>query len=441
MTSSHDILDLAEILVDQHVGIIRRVQEIRKEAGAPDFVYFLAETCNISAVNSRIQQGPMFAAGVSMDRRRALSKAIGESIERYCAAIYSDDNLPIASYESAPFPCVPPEDFTLFSTDQYAQPDFPFSPYNKKSNIRWFPSKDLCTGTRKYVPAAKVFLPYVCYKEVGEHLITPQISTGLACHTNHSLAALTAICEVIEREAIAITWQAHWGRTHIRLNSLSPQNIELIKRLNRTGATISLLHLAMDHGVPVILSVMTNSCSSSPAFLMGAAAHPCPDRAIQKSLEELAQIWQLSQQTMYRRGKFSNNGNWNDIVTSESHAAIYYDHKNAKVANFLFAQNEQIDFDQIKSLSTGDPEKDLRTVVECVQSVNATVYLADVTSEDVSALGIFVVRAVIPSFHPLFMGHNFRPLGGKRLWEVPQKLGYPGINPKKGDNPYPHPFA
>jgi len=67
--------------------------------------------------------------------------------------------------------------------------------------------------------------------------------------------------------------------------------------------------------------------------------------------------------------------------------------------------------------------------------------LADVTTEDMRDLGLLVVRAVIPGFHPLFMGHQFRALGGTRLWEIPQKFGYPGISREHGDNPLPHPFA
>jgi ribosomal protein S12 methylthiotransferase accessory factor len=51
-----------------------------------------------------------------------------------------------------------------------------------------------------------------------------------------------------------------------------------------------------------------------------------------------------------------------------------------------------------------------------------------------------VVRALIPGFNPLFMGHHIRALGGERLWSVPQKLGYSGVNRATGDNPYPHPY-
>jgi ribosomal protein S12 methylthiotransferase accessory factor len=93
----------------------------------------------------------------------------------------------------------------------------------------------------------------------------------------------------------------------------------------------------------------------------------------------------------------------------------------------------------MKDLSTGDPGTDLRLLCERVRAVDHQVLLADLTTEDVRPLGLTVVRAVIPGFHPLCMGHTIRPLGGKRLWEVPRRLGYGGVTRDQGDNPTPQP--
>ena len=83
---------------------------------------------------------------------------------------------------------------------------------------------------------------------------------------------------------------------------------------------------------------------------------------------------------------------------------------------------------------------DLESLARRVAALGHRILLADLTTEDVRQLGLCVVRVVIPGFHPLFMGHRFRALGGRRLWEVPQRLGYKGITPETGDNPAPHPF-
>ena len=109
-----NLLDLCKFLVDDHVGIIKHLQEDKPEAGAPDFVYYMAQTCSTKALNPEHDQGSVWASGASTDRAMAKAKAVGEAIERYCAAIYRIEELPLASFDSAPFPCVRPQEFALF---------------------------------------------------------------------------------------------------------------------------------------------------------------------------------------------------------------------------------------------------------------------------------------------------------------------------------------
>jgi len=112
----------------------------------------------------------------------------------------------------------------------------------------------------------------------------------------------------------------------------------------------------------------------------------------------------------------------------------------AAEADFIFASKDQIAFDEIEDISTGDPTHDLQAIIEKVTNTRHRVLVADVTSSDVKAVGMSVVRAIIPGFHPLFMGFPYRALGGHRLWELPGRLGYNGISRETGDNPSPHPY-
>jgi ribosomal protein S12 methylthiotransferase accessory factor len=75
-----------------------------------------------------------------------------------------------------------------------------------------------------------------------------------------------------------------------------------------------------------------------------------------------------------------------------------------------------------------------------VEATGCRVYLCDVTTPDVRELGFSVVRAVLPGYHPLALGFAFRARGGRRLYEVPQRLGHKGITRERGENPIPHPY-
>ena len=435
-----DILDTLEVLVDDRVGIIREVRERRKDGGAPDLVYMSAATCNLNVLNPHPHQRVFLGSGTSTDRSSAMAKAVGEAVERYCSAMYSIGDLTLSSFESAQFQCVPPEDFALFSSEQYAQPGFPYRPFNRKTSVRWTPALDLCTRETHYVPSAMVFLPYD-HKPSGETPITPQISSGLACHSNPTIAACSAICEVVERDAIAITWQAKISQPRLRKETLSLRNRELLTRLRQPGTSITLLYMSMDHGIPAIFSIMTSRVFEAPALVVAAAAHLDPEQAVQKSLEELAQIWCLSQRRKSERPKFSPGRRWENVIDPDSHAAVYFSHKNTHFAEFLWKSSGQMALSDIENLSLQDPSRDLRRLVEKITAVGHRVLLVDVTSEDVKNLGLWVFRALIPGFHPLLMGHRFRALGGARPWTVPKTLGYPGISREHGDNSAPHPFA
>jgi ribosomal protein S12 methylthiotransferase accessory factor len=114
--------------------------------------------------------------------------------------------------------------------------------------------------------------------------------------------------------------------------------------------------------------------------------------------------------------------------------------EHAEASQFVFASADRVDVDDLPDFATGDARRDLATLAGKIAAVGRRPIVVDLTSPDVAALGVRVVRAVVPGFHPLVFGHRLRALGGTRLWTVPQALGYPGVSPGSGDNPSPHPF-
>ncbi len=435
--SASSLFDVAEYLVDDRVGIIREVREEPNDAGSPDFFCFFASACDTSAISRYKNAGIPGGGGASTEREIAMAKAIGEAVERYCATIYDAQDFPLTSFESAPFPCVQPGEFALYSREQYARPDFPYVPFENHTPVRWAPAHDLTNGKTCHVPVPMIFLSY--RYENGEKPIAQSVSTGLACHVDSNRAAVSAICEVIERDAFTITWQAKVPRPQIRIRTLSDHNRDLVRRFERTGGAVTLLYLPMDHGVATVLAVLRSEAHEAAPLVFAASADLDPERAVRKSLEELAHTRLFSQWARNHLSRLVPGPRYENVVTLHDHGNLYCDPLNTELTDFLFAPR-QIDFQEMENLSTGDPEQDLQTLHDRIRAVGHRLILADVTSEDVRGLGLSVIRAVIPGFHPLFFGHTIRALGGMRLWKVPQKLGYAGITPEGGDNPAPHPF-
>lgn len=430
------LFNVLEQIIDPRIGIIREITEARREAGAPDLFSFTAQACNTSCLGGQPNFGE--GGGSSLDRRAAMAKAIGEAIERYCCALYDPGEFPYCNFVSAPFLCTPPDSYAIFSQTQLSQKKFPFLPFTKETKVRWTPAIDLHNQETWYVPAAMVYLPYL-YKD-GESPITPTISTGLACHCSQEEAAVSAICEVIERDAFSITWQATISPPQLLLESLPSSNRDLINRFQRSGASVSLFNITLDHGIPTILGVLKYPDPKAPALLLSAASHLSPEIAICKTLEELGLSRRLGQLLKDQVPSILPSFNFENIDTQLSHVRLFCDHEYAHLADFLYRNQLQIDFSEVPNLTQSSPKDELRILVARLGDIGHQVLLADVTTPEIKELGLWVVRAVIPGFHPLFFGHRYRALGGNRLWTIPQKLGYEGISPETGDNPVPHPY-
>ena len=432
------LFETAEYLIDDRVGIIKRVWEVPKDPGAPDFFHFYAQACDTTAFTK--QKNFASSGGASADRRLAMAKAVGEGVERYCSAIYDMEDFPLTSFTSAPFPCIAPPKFALYSPAQYAHPGFPYQPFTKTTPVRWIKMIDPLNDHEWFVPASMVLMPYSYDTAHGEVPIAQPITTGLACHESWEKAAISAIGEVIERDAFTITWQAHLSMPKIRLKSLSARNWDLVNRFRRTGHIVTILNMTMDHSIPTILSVLQHPSPEAPALVVAASSDLDPEEAVRKSLEELAHTRRLALQLKATLPVPSAVVDHDTVVNQDSHVHIYCYHNNARLADFLLSSDRIIDFQDMPNVATDDPQQNLNIHLEKILSIHHRVLLADLTTPDVKDLGLWVVRAVIPGFHPLCMGHPFRALGGHRLWSIPQKLGYPGITPETGDNPIAHPY-
>jgi ribosomal protein S12 methylthiotransferase accessory factor len=430
---------IANTLVDDRVGILSRVRHLPRDKGAPDFSYASAQTCVLNVLNPDLQRTVFIGTGVATEQSRALAKAMGEAVERYCSMYIPSENIGISSFATAPFPCVNPDDFVLFSPTQYQETDFPYQPFTRDTRIGWSPALDLTSKQTVFVPASMVYLSYQPLED--EPPITQQISTGLACHSNPKVAASKAICEVIERDAVAVTWLGMLRQPRIRLKTLSHSNKDLVSRLMRPGSSVTLLSLQTDHHIPVIFSIWQSQVQDAPAVVVAAASHLDPEEAVRKSLEELAQICCFSQVVKNNRAEFKPGIGWSNVTDMETHALLYFDRKNKHHLDFLLASTKEISFNDLPQTLQGSPEEELDTLIQKVVSAGYKPSLINLTTEDVEYLGLYVVRVLIPGFHPLFMGHRIRALGIGRVVKVRRSLGITTQFGEADLNRAPHPFC
>ena len=262
----------------------------------------------------------------------------------------------------------------------------------------------------------------------------------MACHESLDEATLSGICEVVERDAFTICWQAMLAPPQIRLDTLDDPGYDLVERFRQARVEVTMFDLSLDHGIPTVLSVARSAAPGAPAFAFAASSSPSPQTAVRSSLEELAHTRRYSQWIKEAMVPATHDRSYRDVQGQVDHLNFAADHANAAQFEFLFASEQRRSFDELPDLSTGDPAEEVALLVERIVAVEGRVLAVDVTSDDVRELGLRVVRAIVPQFHPLHLGHELRACGGTRLWQVPQSLGYAGANPETDGNPTPHPY-
>jgi len=436
-SSARSIPSLAGLLVDPRVGLIRDVTPVRRQAGGPAFFHSSARLCNMAALGWQVP--PVRLDGAAADPERATEKAISEALRFYCAAFYSPEELVLTTSDEAPFPHAPPAAFALYAPQQYQQPDFPWAPFTGQSRIRWVPAMDLDTGTPCHVPAAMAYLPYTQRPESGEARIVPHSSTGLAFASGPDEAAVTALCDAIRDDALSITWLARLAPPHIRVETLSDQAYELVSRFESSVGSLTLLDLSTDLGIPVVLAALRSTSPGSPALVFAGGAAPSPEDAVLSALEELAVVLRYSQEISTHLPPLQPAEGHVNVTHQVAHLLFWSDPAHAPLADFLFSSRERIEFDALPGLPPAPPAELRRRLADRLQEAGLRALLADLTTPDLRALGLRVVRAVVPGLHPLLIGHMHRALGGTRLQEVPRLLAGRGIT-SHGENPAPHPY-
>lgn len=445
-TGRRRLREIARNAIDARIGILRSIREEPLTPGAPEFFHVYALASNTRAFTS--QTNFSNSGGAAADRLTAVGKAIGEAVERYCGAIFDYAELPLTSRAAAQFTCVDPTDFALYSNEQYTQRDFKYAPFHDDTSVRWVRGVDALSGAGVYLPAGMVFVPYYYYEgdEGRDTPIAQPISTGLACHASRERATVSAICEVIERDAFMITWQAGLSMPHIVVESLSDANYDLVRRFETHGLSVTLLNLTMDVGVPTVLTVVQSRDPGEPAMVVAAATDPDPETAVRKSLEEVAHTRRYADMVKRftpRERLQGFTGADVGVDRQQDHLLYWSLHEHTPQADFLLASDERVEFEDIDNLM---PETEgsmgaLTTLLcERVAATNHRVYLVDLTTPDVAALGLHVVRAVIPGFHPMFMGHDVRALHSRRLRQVPVRMGFDARTGNGEINAMPHPY-
>ncbi|GAD51389.1 hypothetical protein MBEHAL_0149 [Halarchaeum acidiphilum MH1-52-1] len=377
-----DAVAKAERAVDDRVGLVTEVGE-RETYPAP---YYLATTCDTTALGGADSRG--LAAGVGLDWDAAFVKAVGEGLERYCAAVYRD----------ADFDLVKPTHPDALAPDAFVRPaDAPA--VSRDDGLRVVPGVHLGTREEALLPAEFVHFP------PPEETHRPALTTGLGLGNDPVEALRSGLYETIERDATMLAWYSTFDP--LELDVADEAYDTLARRAGAEGLAVTALLCTQDVDVPVV-AVAVHREGEWPRFALGSAASLDATDAARGALCEAIQNW-IELRDMGR-----------DRARDEQGAIGAY-------ADLPREARDFIDADAAVALADTGPDAvpdgpaELDAVLDRLADAGLDAYASDLTTRDVAHLGFRAVRVLVPDAQPLFFGDAYF---GARARDVPERLGF-----------------
>ena len=424
-----------ESIVNPRTGIIKRIYKTTNYNDEPKLFNYTAELCN-TKIFSEVNVDK-YSSGCSLNQEEAIKKAFGEAIERYCLAVYKEDDFIKATYDKMGDRAIDLYSIVNFSENQlnseFKDNRYDFLKYNKFTEFNWVKGYSLIQQKEIYIPAQLVYVPY---NYNNEKLINFPISTGAALGTSLSFALYRGICEIIERDAFMIFYLNKLVPKVIDLKSIDDPTISKLAEITcRYNLELFCYDITTDLKIPVAFSVIIDRSGVGPAVSCGINSDVNWKKAIEGSIYESIHSRPWMREIITKTKHIPTLKD--KIITIEERGLLWYNPDMIDHLNFLFKSKKMMKVDgksKEKSLS-GKLSKVLKTLID----KHLNTYFVDITTPDAKDFGFRVVKVVIPELQPLYLDERFRYLGGNRLYKVPSYLGYP--EKKEEDlNRIPHPF-
>ncbi len=362
------------------------------------------------------------AGGVGTDEDSAKLAAIGEAIERYCATLIK---LPLRTKQSIPNgKFTEAKQWCLFANQQLENPDFPFG------NI--YSDKCMYTNVYDFQTNQELWIPHPLVALRDDYQTGIPTSSGLAAGPSAFQALLRAIQELIERDALMITWLHSVPARAIKMPT------EYSNKINELNGEVWAFDLTPAYSpFPVIAVAGGVKKRGKWRYSLGVACRETWEEALNKAYLEwnqgvlFAGIYEKYVDVSYINDSFK-------VKSFDEHAIFYTLHPEQWHSLPMFKNKYRIHEISVKGKNM-DNVKALQAIRSAFAKNNIRLYYRDLTTIDADQLGLHVIRATSPDLASIF-AHQEWPLIGNLQDKL--KSRYPWASTKlEFPNLMPHPLG
>ena len=318
--------------------------------------------------------------GKGLDLAAAKASALMESVEAYHAE-HITLPLKLASHEELRYthPIVD-VDTLLRPASGLFHPNLP---------LLWVEGHDLIQNATVWLPYELVYLNYTLPLPPGMGCFVPS-SNGLASG-NHLLEAIShGLCEVVERDAVAL-WSlkgdSAQSKDRIDLDTVDdPACRELLEKFDRAGVSVAVWEVTSNVGIPAFLCLIADR-SPNPLRPIppanGSGCHPAREIALLRTLAEAAQ------------GRLTYIAGSRDDIFREDYAQTLCPEAIQRYSGLARMRDATRDFREVPTWEADTFRDDVVWILDQLQAAGMTSALVvNLTREE---FDVPVVRIVIPT--------------------------------------------
>ena len=425
-------------LFEPHVGLFARTEVLRAAADEPEII-----TRTIYPDPLREDVSParktvlLSGSGTAVDEEETWIPALAEALERYCATVFSEDQFIWSSACELGDRAIDLDSFPVCSERELQNPSCPLRKPSKNEKIRWVQGLSLRDGSLVYLPLVSVYITHAAAK--AERFVN-SISTGCAAHTSYETALLSAILEVVERDALSVAWLQKLRLPKIDLEDPVAALGELWERYQCSSKAIRvvLFDATTDLGIPTVYGLRVSSVDKLLHTQVACSSSLDSAVACRKVMLDLASS------TVWLRRVGTVPGNVDDFDRLYHGPSYMAREQQADAFDFLLDGPARIPLAQVAAnspaLSTDNSRLALAKVLARLATLGHSVYAVDLSTDEALQADMRVVRAVIPSLMPFSWVQRARFLGHPRLYNAPQAMGF-SVRAEPEINSWPQPFG
>ena len=368
--------------------------------------------------NSIVEGG--YSRGVSHDFTEAISKVIGEFLERYTQTVYRNKDLYRASI--ADMRKKKKYFLDLSVADQWSdwqKNRFPSRRFDDCSIFQWVQGRSLTRKKSAYIPAQMVYMNYRFIE--NEPIVRRPISNGAGGMFTYEEAVLSGLHELIQRDAFLFHWLTKQAPAKIDPKSL--RNAEIMKCLAdfaRYKLECVILDTTHDLCAPSFVAVLLDRTGVGPAVTLGGGCGFDQEKAILRAMTEAIGVRSWLRTTRQKRAeplpRMSDREPFTEDWGPTNRLLLWYGLETIPLIEPFLAGKEGA-LDRSRNKSFVSPQEEIDYLVEEFKKRGDgyEIFVYKAKHKILDDLGYVSVRVCVPAILPLYLMETYAPIGSKRL--------------------------